>query len=234
MGLERIATVLQGVISNYQTDIFTPLLARASELTNFRPATAIDGRHSERSEESPHLAEIQASSRPTNGSGETPAFAFDPAWALSDAKGFASLRIIADHARAATFLISDGVLPANEGRRLRPPQDPSPWDLAWKAAGAGEQPFMHQMVRAVRDEMKTAYPELEETTSRIAMTVFAEEEQFARVIATASRYYRELILETKRSDVQSMLQTSPWGGLLQEAYEKQFPLRESDPSYRNL
>src|ERR1700722_16432162 len=77
MGLERIAAVLQGVLSNYQTDLFTPLIARAAELTGFTAMSAIEA-------------------------------------AGSDEKGAASLRIIADHARAATFLISDGVNPANE------------------------------------------------------------------------------------------------------------------------
>ena len=64
MGLERIAAVLQGKVSNYETDLFTPLIARAAELTGF---TAMP------------VAEA----------------------AVSDAKGAPSLRIIADHARAA-------------------------------------------------------------------------------------------------------------------------------------
>ena len=72
-GLERLAAVLQGKVSNFETDLFTPLIAKASELTS---TTYKDG------------------TDPTD----------------------ASLRIIADHARCATFLISDGVLPANEGR----------------------------------------------------------------------------------------------------------------------
>src|SRR5437660_7004820 len=71
MGLERLASVLQGVISNYDTDLFTPLIATAARLTysDFR-----------------------------------------------DSRIAPSLRIIADHSRAATFLISDGVNPSNEGR----------------------------------------------------------------------------------------------------------------------
>ena len=88
MGLERVSCVLQGVISNYQTDLFKPLIKRAAELTNFKPGA-------------PHLdSEMWVST-------EAP---------ISDEKSAASLRIIADHARAATFLISDGVQPANEGR----------------------------------------------------------------------------------------------------------------------
>src|SRR5258707_8053001 len=78
MGLERVAAVLQGVISNYDTDLFAPLTQRAAELCG------VDVTREEQMEE---------------GKG-----------------GAASLRVIADHARATTFLITDGVLPSNDGR----------------------------------------------------------------------------------------------------------------------
>src|SRR5581483_584269 len=78
MGLERMAAVLQGVTSNYDTDLFVPLIHRAAELTG----VALD-------------KELQKEKQ---------------------ARSAASLRVIADHARATTFLISDGVLPSNEGR----------------------------------------------------------------------------------------------------------------------
>src|SRR5438270_10227619 len=78
MGLERITAVLQGVVSNYDTDLFTPLIKRAAELTG------VSARKESEKE--------------------------------SHSKNAASLRVIADHARATTFLISDGVLPGNEGR----------------------------------------------------------------------------------------------------------------------
>src|SRR5579884_1235864 len=78
LGLERVAAVLQGVVSNYDTDLFLPLMRRAAELCG------VDFQHEEKLEE---------------GKG-----------------GAASLRVIADHARATTFLIADGVVPSNEGR----------------------------------------------------------------------------------------------------------------------
>ena len=81
MGLERMAAVLQGVISNYDTDLFVPLIKRAAELTGTRTRRRTEARDAECS-----------MTRPP------------------------SLRVIADHARAATFLITDGVLPSNEGR----------------------------------------------------------------------------------------------------------------------
>jgi alanyl-tRNA synthetase len=142
-GLERLAAVLQGKISNFETDLFTPLIARAGELTQTRYQ---DGR------------------------------------AASDA----SLRIIADHSRAATFLISDGVLPNNEGRGYVLRKILRRGIRHGRALGQ-EEPFLFRMVDAVRDEMKAAYPELEESASRVARVIRAEEEQFGRMLALASK-----------------------------------------------
>jgi alanyl-tRNA synthetase len=115
-GLERMAAVLQGKISNFETDLFTPLIARAGELTHTR---------------------YQDGLAPTD----------------------ASLRIIADHSRAATFLISDGVLPANEGRGYVLRKILRRGIRHGRMLGQ-EDPFMYHMVEAVRDEMRDAYPEL--------------------------------------------------------------------------
>jgi alanyl-tRNA synthetase len=137
MGLERVAAVLQGVISNYDTDLFQKVIRTASALTGVAYGT--------------------------------------------DFKADASLRIIADHGRAATFLISDGVIPSNEGRGyvLR--------KIIRRAVRHGRllglaKPFMHQVAAAVRDEMLDAYPELSETHERVAKTIFSEEQRFARTL----------------------------------------------------
>jgi alanyl-tRNA synthetase len=182
MGLERIACVLQGVLSNYQTDLFTPLIARAAELTG-----------------SP-LSVEQAS--------------------FTDEKGAASLRIIADHARAATFLISDGVQPANEGRGYVLRKILRRGIRHGRLLGQ-ERPFMHEMVFAVRDEMKVAYPELEETAERVSKVVLAEEEQFARVMATGARRFQDLIEEQdKRESIIQLYET--------ELLKPQIPLTDED------
>jgi alanyl-tRNA synthetase len=148
MGLERVTAVLQGVISNYDTDLFTSLIKRAAELTgtaNAHVRTAAPGRSTGRS-----------------SAGE------------AVHKSAASLRVIADHSRAATFLISDGVLPSNEGRGyvLR--------KIIRRALTHGRllgqtKPFLNEMVFAVRDLMQDAYPELIETCERVAKTVLLEE-----------------------------------------------------------
>jgi len=146
MGLERVSAVLQGKLSNFETDLFTPLIERAEELTGKRVS-------SKELEEQTRTADDNA----------------------------ASLRIIADHARAATFLINDGVLPSNEGRGyvLR--------KIMRRAIRHGrllgqEKPFLNQMVYAVRDLMRGAYPELVDSAPRIAKVVEAEEKQFDRVL----------------------------------------------------
>jgi alanyl-tRNA synthetase len=148
MGLERIACVLQGKLSNYESDLFTPLIAAAKKLTGFKTELSIDQ------------------------------------LALSDEKGAPSLRIIADHARAATFLISDGVLPSNEGRGYVLRKIMRRGIRHGRLLGQ-EKPFLHEMVFAVRDEMQAAYPELKESAERVSKVVLAEEEQFARVLVQA-------------------------------------------------
>jgi alanyl-tRNA synthetase len=150
MGLERIACVLQGKLSNYESDLFTPLLKRAAEFTGFKSELSID--------------EL----------------------AVSDEKGAASLRIIADHARAATFLISDGVLPSNEGRGYVLRKILRRGIRHGRLLGQ-EKPFMHEMVFAVRDEMEAAYPELKDSAERVSKVVLAEEEQFARTLELGLR-----------------------------------------------
>jgi alanyl-tRNA synthetase len=159
MGLERVAAVMQGVLSNFETDLFVPLIKRAAELT-LEPTS-----------------QKRVVGHPVLG---------------GDEKGAASLRIIADHARAATFLISDGVVPANEGRGYVLRKILRRGIRHGRLLGQ-EKPFMHQMVFAVRDEMQVAYPELKESAERVAKVVLAEEKQFARVMETGSIHLDSLI-----------------------------------------
>src|SRR5580704_16042141 len=153
-GLERLAAVLQGKLSNFETDLFTPLIARAGELT--------DTRYQD---------------------GGTPADA--------------SLRIIADHSRAATFLISDGVLPANEGRGYVLRKILRRGIRHGRMLGQ-EDPFMYRMVEAVRDEMRDAYPELAESADRVARVVRAEEERFGRTLALGSKQLDAAIEQVRK------------------------------------
>ncbi len=114
---------------------------------------------------------------------------------MSDAKGAASLRIIADHARAATFLISDGVVPANEGRGYVLRKIMRRGIRHGRLLGQ-EKPFLFEMVKAVREEMKVAYPELVESAERVSKVVLAEEEQFARTLELGLRQMNEAVLHS--------------------------------------
>ena len=146
MGLERVAAVLQGVISNYETDLFTPLIKRAAELTG----TSLQ-------------KEVEKEAH---------------------ARTAASLRVIADHSRAATFLISDGVVPSNEDRGYVLRKIIRRAILHGRLLGQ-EQPFFYQMVHAVRDLMKDAYPELVETAKRVSADIESEERRFAGTLTAA-------------------------------------------------
>src|SRR5579864_25320 len=168
MGLERIASILQGKLSNYDTDLFTPLIEAAARLTGVDLKKELAAEQSSRSA--------------------------------------ASLRVIADHARATTFLISDGVLPANEGRGYVLRKILRRGIRHGRLLGA-TRPFMHEMVLAVRDLMKAAYPELEESAERVAKVVHEEERRFAHTLdAGLSRLEHDLQeLRRKLADSQRIV-----------------------------
>jgi alanyl-tRNA synthetase len=162
MGLERVAAVLQGVISNYETDLFTPLIKRAAELTGARIDAVTSG--------------SQGAQPPGPGLH----------------KYAASLRVIADHSRATTFLISDGVVPSNESRGyvLR--------KIIRRAITHGRllgqtAPFLHKIVPAVVGLMQGAYPELQESCDRVSKAVYAEEMRFAHTLELGLKQLEALI-----------------------------------------
>jgi alanyl-tRNA synthetase len=140
MGLERTAAVLQGVISNYDTDLFQPFIAELA---------------------------LRAS---------TP-YGQDP-------RKDVALRVIADHSRAATFLIADGVQPSNEGRGyvlrkiLRRAID------FGRALGLNE-PFLFVMSERVIHFMRGAYPELADSIKHIMSIIKLEEERYHRAVVPA-------------------------------------------------
>src|SRR3984957_16797651 len=147
MGLERTAAVLQGKISNNDTDLFVPLMKEAAI-----------------------LAKVD----------------------LSDPKVQPSLRIVADHSRAATFLISDGVIPSNDGRGyvLRKIIRRA---LRHAHTLNAPSPFLSPMSAAVRNEMKDAYPELEDHTARITKVLDEEERRFTHTVEIASEKLEGLL-----------------------------------------
>jgi alanyl-tRNA synthetase len=154
MGLERMASVLQGKISNYETDLLRPIIDQACEIFN---------------------VEYGAS-------------------ASSDT----SLRIIADHVRAATFLISDGVIPSNEGRGyvLR--------KIMRRGIRQGtllgyKGPFLYQLSGYVAEMMKEAYPDLINTREYVARVIKTEEERFAAMVTVGLQKLEEVIAQLAKA-----------------------------------
>ena len=134
MGLERIATVLQGVYSNYDIDLFQALIKAASTIVNTQD------------------------------------------------KESKSLRVIADHIRSAAFLITDGVLPSNEGRgyvlrRIIRRAIRHGYQLGCKTA------FFHELTGPLVEQMGDAYPELRRTRTAIEKSLRTEGERFSETLA---------------------------------------------------
>jgi alanyl-tRNA synthetase len=139
MGLERITAVIQGKLSNYDTDVFAPILSAIGEHAGLKYGATID----------------------------------DPL--------DISMRVIADHLRAMTFLIADGVVPSNEWRGyvLR--------KIMRRAMRHGKklgfkEPFLHALVGVMVSEMGNAYPELQANRDAIVRVVGSEEERFDAVL----------------------------------------------------
>ena len=149
LGLERLASVLQGVTSNYDTDLFTPIHARMRELLGHDP----EGFEAERF----------------------------------------SYQVIADHSRAVTFLVADGVLPSNEGRGyvLR--------RILRRAVRHGRllgrtEPFMGETAEVVIDTMADAYPHLAERRAEILGVIEREERQFDRTLEAGTGLLEEALI----------------------------------------
>ncbi len=152
MGLERVASVLQGVDTNFDTDLFHGLIKYTAEVLGVQYG--------------------------------------------QDSDSDSALKVIADHARAITFAIADGVLPSNEGRGyvirrlLR--------RAVRKALLLGrEQPFLDGVALAVVEQMGEAYPELEAARASVRKVVRFEEERFRQTLAQGNEIIGRLIIEAR-------------------------------------
>jgi alanyl-tRNA synthetase len=155
MGLERVAGIMQGVVSNFDTDILRGLVGVGERL-----------------------------------SGKTYGV---------DEKVDLSLRIMADHSRAITFMVGDGILPSNEGRGyiLR--------RLLRRAVRHGrligiEGPFLKEFLDAIVDEMGPVYPEIVENKALIEKVLESEEERFSRTIDMGEKFLDDALEGLKAGD----------------------------------
>src|SRR5229473_916883 len=137
MGLERITAVMQDKQSNYDTDLFAPVLSRVGELAGVRYG--------------------------------------------QDDRTDISMRVVADHIRATTFRIGDGVMPSNEWRGyvLR--------KIMRRAMRHGKhlgltEPFLHALVSVLDRQMGDAYPEVRRNREMIEKTIVSEENRFEVVL----------------------------------------------------
>lgn len=154
MGMERLTAVLQGKNSNYETDLFTPIIQFTAELAGIDP---------------------------TKPEHQIP------------------LNVIADHSRALSFLISDGVLPANDGRGyvLR--------RVLRRAAKHGKalgftKPFLSKISGEAIEVMKDFYPELEYNRDFIAEVLQVEEERFNQTLSNGLKRFEELLQKSLESE----------------------------------
>jgi len=159
MGLERLTAVAQGRLSNYDSDLFAPLLA------------AIGGRAGA------EYGAVEQADR--------------------------SMRVIADHLRAITFLMADGVLPSNEGRGyvLR--------RILRRAARHGRllgitEPFLHELTATVVEQMGEAYHELRPAAGTVAEATRGEEERFIATLDQGLPILNDMLTKVRASG-QNML-----------------------------
>src|SRR5438094_956282 len=157
LGLERLASVLQQVPTNYDTDLFLPIHARMRELIGHDPE------------------------------------AFE-------AERF-SYQVIADHSRAVTFLVGDGVLPSNEGRGYVCRR------IVRRAVRHGrllgrKDPFLAETAKVVIATMADAYPHLRENEASILGAITREEAQFTRTLEAGTDLLEEALIPLTSADRQ--------------------------------
>ncbi len=148
MGLERITAIMQGVPTNFDTDLFQPIIQAACKIANVK-------------------------------------------YNADNATDIA-LRVIADHIRAITFVIADGVMPSNIGRGYVLRRIIRRASLKGRGLGIGEA-FLDKLVPVVVDLMKDQYPELTGRIQHICRTVRAEEEKFGRTLDVGLQKLEESI-----------------------------------------
>ncbi len=156
MGLERITAVLQGHLSNYDTDLFTPLLAAIGERAGVSHAGTM-------------------------------------------APADVSMRVIADHTRAMTFLIADGVVPSNEWRGYVLRKIMRRAMRHGKRLGVDE-PFLHALVDTLVRDFGEAYPELTTQHDAVARVIRSEEERFDAVLASGLPRLEEVLDQAAAGD----------------------------------
>ncbi len=152
MGLERLASVMQGVRNDFETDLLFPIIKKIESLSGLTYGGSIDTDR--------------------------------------------SMKIIADHIRALVFMISDGIMPSNEGRgyilrRILRRAVVSGYKLGF------EKPFLHDLVPKVIEIMGDIYPEIIENNRITSEVILLEEERFRRTLSYGLNLFDEIVSSAK-------------------------------------
>ncbi|MCD6106749.1 MAG: alanine--tRNA ligase, partial [Caldisericaceae bacterium] len=146
LGLERITSIIEGVETDFETDLFLPIIKKIEDIS--KEKYGIDGKNDH------------------------------------------SFRVIADHIRAISFLIAEGLVPSNEKRGyvLR--------RLIRRSALFGrelnlEKSFLYRIIPAVVDSLNVFYPELSENKDKIIFNVKSEEERFNLTLNGGFEYFKD-------------------------------------------
>src|SRR6056297_1751859 len=153
LGLERLSSIIQGVDSNFETDLFKPIIEKAQELTGMK--------YNRNKEE------------------------------------MTALRVISDHVRSAVFMISDGVIPSNDGRgyvlkRIIRRALTFGWIHGMK------NPFLFKLVEPVIQIMGVQYPDLSEKSEIITQIILEEEKKFVRTMEQGLEMIDSLLVNSKK------------------------------------
>ncbi len=156
MGLERLTAILQGKKSNYDSDLFVPIIEKVAQLVK-------------------------------------------KSYTNNDEEDNVAMRVIADHARATTFLITDGVIPSNEARGyvLRRVMRRA---IRFGTKLGFKELFFDKICEAVIDKMSDSYPELEKERETIVKIVRNEESKFRKTLIKGEKLLNSKIAELKKAN----------------------------------
>jgi alanyl-tRNA synthetase len=175
MGLERVTSVLQNVPTNYDIDLFKPIIATIERESGYT-----------------YRGKMPSATRHDPADVRFGSYGADT---FADVELDTAVRVLCDHARAATFLITDGVIPSNEGRGyvLR--------RIIRRAIRFGRKlpkpVVVSSLVDAVTEAMGDAYEELIERREAVLLTLAAEEERFSRTLSTGMERVGQVLDEVR-------------------------------------
>src|SRR6187402_576347 len=173
MGFERLCMVLQNTKSNYDTDVFTPLIAKVEAITGTKYITLSD----------------------PDASGEVPEAT------EAEEKVNIAIRVIVDHVRAVAFAIADGQLPSNTGagyvirRILRRAIRYGFTFLNTK------EPFIYKLVEVLSDQMGEFFPEIKSQQQLVTNVIREEEASFLRTLDQGLQLLDNVVSKTKGTEV---------------------------------